>query len=49
MNEGISLKATAHVKLVKYDENNNIVEVVDSEIELTEKEAEEVWRLQQQV
>lgn len=48
MSEGITLKATAHVKLVKYDENNNIVEVVDSEIELTEKEAQEVWRLQQQ-
>lgn len=48
MTEGLNLKATAHVKITKLDEAGNVCEVIEKDVELTQKEAEEVWRLQQQ-
>ena len=42
------LKAHAHVTLTKLDENGKVIGVEEHEIELTEKEAKELWRLQQQ-
>lgn len=46
--EGLNLKATAHVKLTKCDELGNVIEVIEKDVELTRKEAEELWRSQQQ-
>lgn len=48
MADGIGLQATAHVKLTKRDENGNIIDVIERDVELTEEEAREIWRLQQQ-
>ena len=48
MAESINLKAIAHAKLTKYDEFGNVIEVIEQDIELTRKEAEELWRSQQQ-
>lgn len=47
MADGMKLKATAHVKLAKYDEDGVIIGMEERDIELTEKEAEELWRSQQ--
>lgn len=46
--EGMKLKATARVKLIKKDDKGNIIEVQEREIILTEKEAKELWHSQQQ-
>ena len=46
--DGLNLKATAKVKLIKYDENGNVIDVTEREIELTEEEAKELWHSQQQ-
>ena len=48
MTEGLNLKAVAHVKLTKLDEAGNVCEVVEKDVKLTQKEAEELWRSQQQ-
>lgn len=48
MSENLQLRATARVKLTKVDENGAIIGVEEHEVELTEKEAQEIWRLQQQ-
>lgn len=48
MAENMQLRATAHVKLTKKDEHGNIISVEERDVELTEKEAKEIWRLQQQ-
>lgn len=46
--EGLNLKAAARVKLTKHDEHGNVIEVIEKEIDLTRKEAEELWHSQQQ-
>lgn len=46
--EGLHLSATAHVKLTKLDELGNAIAVETQEVTLTDKEAEELWLLQQQ-
>lgn len=47
--DGLQLKATAHVKLTKLDENGNVVGIEEHEVELTEEEVKNLWPLQQQV
>ena len=44
----IQLKATARVTLTKLDENGNVVGTEVQNMPLTEEEAKELWRLQQQ-
>jgi hypothetical protein len=46
--EGLQLKATAHVKISKYDEDGALIGVEEHDVELTEKEAEALWHSQQQ-
>ena len=46
--EGLKLTAKATVKLTKLDENNNVVEVIEREVDLTREEAEALWLSQQQ-
>lgn len=46
--ENLNLTATARVKLSKIDEDGNVIEVVEQEVALTEKEAESLWQSQQQ-
>ena len=46
--DSLSLKATAKVKLTKLDEYGHIVGVEEHLVELTKKEAEELWHSQQQ-
>lgn len=48
MSENVQLRATAHVKLTKLDENGCIIGVEEHEVALTEEEAMELWQLQQQ-
>lgn len=48
MTENMQLRAMAHVKLTKKDEQGNIISVEERDVELTEKEAEEIWHSQQQ-
>ena len=47
-NEGLSIKATAKVKITKLDEHGSVIGTDEHVVELTEKEAEELWRSQQQ-
>ena len=47
MQEGLSLNATARVKLTKLDEHGDIISVEEREIDLTKEEAMELWHLQQ--
>lgn len=44
----IPIKAKAHVKLTKKDNDDNVVSVEEYDVELTEKEAKELWLSQQQ-
>lgn len=46
--EGINLKATAKVTLTKLDEDGKVIGVDVREIDLTQKEASELWRSLQQ-
>lgn len=46
--EDLNLKATARVKLTKLDENGEVISVEEHEIDLTEKEAHELWHSLQQ-
>ena len=46
--EGINIKATAHVKLVKLDENGQATGVIEHDVELSKEEAESLWRSQTQ-
>lgn len=46
--DGLQLKATAHVKLTKVDENGNVIGIEEHDVELTEEEAKNLWHLQQQ-
>lgn len=48
MTEGIRLKATARVKLMKYDSDGKAIGVEEHEVQLTEEEAKELWRSQMQ-
>lgn len=47
-NEGLHLTATAKVKLTKLDENGHVVGVEEHTVNLTEEEAEALWRSQRQ-
>lgn len=47
-NEGLKIEAKAKVKLTKLDEHNQVVGYEEHEVMLSEKEAEELWRLRQQ-
>lgn len=42
------IKATAKVRLIKKDDQGNVVDVKEQEIDLTEEEAKELWLSQQQ-
>lgn len=46
--DGMRLKATAHVRLSKFDENGRQIEVIEQDIELTEEEAKSICQSQQQ-
>ena len=46
--EGLNLKATAKVTLTKLDENGKVIGVETREIDLTKKEASELWHSLQQ-
>ncbi len=46
--EGLNITAKAKVKLVKLDENGNVIEIKESTINLTKEEAEALWHSQQQ-
>lgn len=46
--DGLKLKATARVTLVKLDENGNVIGHDEHDVDLTEEEAEELWRSLQQ-
>lgn len=46
--EDINLTATAKVTLTKLDENGNVIGVEQREIDLTKKEASELWHSLQQ-
>ena len=46
--EGLQLKAKAKVKLTKYDENGNVIDVEEHEVELTKEEVEALWHSQRQ-
>lgn len=46
--EGLKLKAKANVKITKLDENNQVIGYTEHEVELSDEEVEELWRLQQQ-
>lgn len=46
--DGLTLKATARVKITKLDESGNIVGVEEHEVGLTEEEAKALWHSQQQ-
>lgn len=48
MSESIRLRATANVKLTKYDEDGNVIGIEEQIINLTEQEARELWLSQQQ-
>ena len=45
-NEGLSIKATAHVRLVKLDEAGNTIGTEEHEVELTQEEAQALWHSQ---
>lgn len=47
-NEGLQLKATATVRLLKYDENDTLISTEEHTVELTEEEANAIWHSQQQ-
>lgn len=47
--EGLSIKATARVRLTKLDEAGNIIDVEEREVDLTKEEAHALWLSQQQV
>ena len=47
-NDGVPVSATAHIRITKLDDNNNIIAVEEHDVDLTLKEAEELWHLQQQ-
>lgn len=46
--EDINLKAIAKVTLTKLDENGNVIGVDTREIDLSKKEANDLWRSLQQ-
>lgn len=46
--EGLNLKATAKVLLTKLDENGHVIGVEERCIDLTEKEANDLWHSLQQ-
>ena len=46
--EGLKIEAKAKVRLTKLDEHSNVIGYDEHEVILSEKEAEELWRLQQQ-
>ena len=48
MKEGLKLNATARVIITKLDENGEVVGAEEREVELTEKEASELWHSLQQ-
>lgn len=47
-NEGLSLTATARVKLTRLNENGEVIGVDEHTVELTKEEAEALWHSQQQ-
>ena len=47
-NEGLPIKATAHVRLTKLDANGSVISVDEQEVTLTKEEAEVLWHSQQQ-
>lgn len=47
--EGLRLKAIASVKLAKYDEYGNLLSIDEHTVELTEKEAQDIWLSQKPV
>ena len=47
--EGLRLRATARVKITKYDENNCVIGVEEHDVELTEEEAKTLWQSQLRV
>ena len=47
-NEGLNITATAKVKITKLDEYGNVIGTDERVVELTKKEAEELWQSQQQ-
>lgn len=47
-NEGLQLKATATVKLLKYDDKGNLIGSEKHTVELTKEEAQAIWHSQQQ-
>ena len=49
MKEGLNISAKARVKLTKIDDKGNTLSVEEHEVNLTEEEAQKLWRLQQQV
>lgn len=46
--DGLSLRATAKVKLTKLDEHGKVIGVEEHEVDLTREEAEALWLSQQQ-
>lgn len=46
--EGLKLKATAKVMLTKLDENGRVIGVEEHSVDLTEKEADDLWHSLQQ-
>jgi hypothetical protein len=49
MKEELNISAKAHVKLTKIDDKGHTISVEEHESNLTEEEAQELWRLQQKV
>ena len=47
MNEGLQIRATAHVKLTKIDDKGNTT-VEEHDVDLTEEEARQLWLSQTQ-
>lgn len=41
------ISAVAHVRLIKKDNEGNIIEVKEQDIDLTSEEAKELWQSQQ--
>lgn len=46
--EGLSLNATARVKLTKLDDSGNVICAEEHEVVLSGEEAKSLWDLQQQ-
>lgn len=46
--EGLRVRARAHVRVLKYDENGALMGVEEHDVDLTEEEAIALWLSQQQ-